>query len=95
MSSLAEQNIEFIQFLNKLSPDKRTKLIYSLSSCHINTLSEIFKNFLLKNITTDRDTIKRLKPYKREVREVAQKKKHLYIRGEIFLKVKKVEQYYQ
>ena len=88
MSSLAEQNIEFIQFLNKLSPDKRTKLIYSLSSCHINTLSEIFKNFLLKNITTDRDTIKRLKPYKREVREVARKKTSIYKRRNI-LKSKK------
>ena len=88
MSPIAEQHIEFIQFLNKLSPDMRTRLICSLSSCHINTLSEIFKNFLLKNITQDPNIIRRLKPYKKQVGEVAQKKTPIYKKKQI-LKSKK------
>ena len=88
MSSLAEDHIDFIQFLNKLSPEKRTKLIHSLSSCHINTLSEIFKNFLLKNITTNPKIIKRLKPYKKEVGEVAKRKTPIYKKRKILKSIK-------
>ena len=88
MTSLAEEHIDFIQFLNKLSPENRNKLICSLSGYHINTLSEIFKNFLLKNITTNPKTIKRLKPYKKEVGEVAKRKTPIYKKRKILKSIK-------
>ena len=88
MSPLAEQHLEFIQFLSKLSPHMRRKLISSLSGCHINTLSEILKNFLLKNITQDPNIIKQLKRYKKQIREVAQNKTPIYKKKQI-LKSKK------
>ena len=83
MSPLAEQHIEFIQFLDKLSLTMRTKLISSLSNCHINTLSEIFTNFLLKCIAHDPEIIKHLKPYKKQVREVARKNAPMYRKKQI------------
>ena len=79
-TSLLERNKEFILFLNKLSKVERTKILQNLGSEYINTISEIFSNFLLQNLTSDHNTIKKVRKYKKEVRVIAKKKSPLYLR---------------
>ena len=86
--SLLEKNKDFILFLNKLSPNERTKILQNLGSSYINTISEIFSNFLLQNLTQDQGVIKKTKQYKKEVRVVSKKKAPLYLKKQI-LKTKK------
>ena len=83
MTSLSHQNNDFIKFLSKLPPQMRQKLLSSLTSTHINTISEIFNNFLLKNLTQDSKVIKRLQKYKNQITEVSRKKTPIYKRKKI------------
>lgn len=76
--SLVIKNQEFIQFLCNLSPTSRSKLITSLGGQYINTISEICNNFLKKNLTQDSKVIRKILPYKKDVREVALKKNPIY-----------------
>ena len=86
--SLLEKNKDFILFLNKLSPNERVKILQNLGSPYINTISEIFSNFLLQNLTQDHRVIKKAQRFKKEVRTVSKKKAPLHLRKQI-LKSKK------
>ena len=78
MKSLLEQNKEFIIFLNKLSKSERNRLLGVLGTKYINTISEIFHNFLKQNLTSDTSVIKRVKPYKNEIRAISRKRLPIY-----------------
>ena len=73
MKSLLSEHKEFIIFLNKLPPHKRSKLIDSLTRVHLECIAEICKNFLRKNLTEDLKTIKQLKKYKKEIKDISLK----------------------
>ena len=74
MTSLLEQHKAFITFLNTLDPKDSIKIISLASKPQINSISEIFANFLKLNLTQDPAVIRHLKPYKSAVRSVACKK---------------------
>ena len=57
------QNKEFINFFSKLSPHKKQKLIPLLSKDQINTISEICKKNLKRNLTEDSKVIKKTKTF--------------------------------
>ena len=82
-SSLLNEHKEFIIFLSKLSPLKRSKLIDLLTRGHLDCIAEICKNFLRKNLTDDLKTVRRLKKYEGEIRAISRKntpirkKKHI------------------
>ena len=68
------QNKEFLVFLNGLSPEKRKKILVHLKKKQINTISEIFSNFLKRKLTLNKKIIKRASRYKKELRRIALKK---------------------
>lgn len=71
-------NQEFLKFFSKLKPKNKFKLIASLTKEQINTISEICKNFLSKNLTQDPSIIKKVKQSKKEIKDIALKKTPLY-----------------
>ena len=81
--SLIDRNKEFVLFISRLSAKDRRKIINVLGSEHINTISEIFQNFLKKNLTQDLGEIKKLTRYRQEVREIALKKIPLHRKKKI------------
>lgn len=72
-SPLAFIHKDLIYLLEKLSSKKRKKLIAVLKKKHIDCISEIFLNFLKKNLTRDKGIIKSLNKYKEDIRKIAKK----------------------
>lgn len=71
---LIETHKELILFLNKLSPQKRTKFISILKKNDIDCIAEVFTNFLKRNLTQDTDIIKKVRKYHKDIRSVARKR---------------------
>ena len=78
--SLLEKNKEFILFLNSLSPTERSKILKNLGSQYINTICEIFSNFLKQNLTTCPKTISKVKKYKNYIRNLTRKRHSLSLK---------------
>ena len=83
-SPLLNEHKEFIIFLSKLSPRKRSKLIDLLTRGHLDCIAEICKNFLRKNLTVDLKTVKRLKKYEGEIRTISRKNTPLCKKKKIY-----------
>ena len=81
--SLIDKNREFVIFLSLVPARERGKIIAVLGGRYINTISEIFQNFLKKNLTQDISDIRKLTRYRQEVREVALRRNPLYKRKRI------------
>ena len=81
--SLTDQNKEFVLFLSRLTTQDRNRIIDVLGGQYINTISEIFQNFLKKNLTQDLNDIRKLVGYRKEVREIALKKTPIHIKKRI------------
>lgn len=62
-----------LKLLSNLPKKKRNKVIALLKKEEVNSISEIFKNFLNKNLTVDKKIIKKVNPYKKEIRRLALK----------------------
>ena len=77
---LIKKHWELVKLLLKLKPNKRKTLIEGLKKVHINCISEIFKNFLRKNVTTNASILKKLKKYRRLISSVARKSTPLYLK---------------
>ena len=77
------QNKEFVDFFGKLSPRKKQKLIPVLSKDQVNTISEICKNFLKRNLTENPNVIKKLRRSQKEIKTVALKTIPLYKKKKI------------
>ena len=71
---LIEIHKDFILFLTSLSPQQRKKLISILKKKQIDSISEIFANFLKSNLTQNAKIIQKLKKYRREIQSVARKR---------------------
>ena len=76
---LIKKHWGLIRLLLKLKPKKRKTLIEGFKKVHINCISEIFKNFLRKNITTNSSILKKLKKYRSQISSVARKSTPLYL----------------
>ena len=72
------KNKQFIEFFSKLPSHKKRKFVPILSRDHINTISEVCKNFLNYNVTKDPNIIKKLKPSKKEIKSISLKTIPLY-----------------
>ena len=77
------QNKEFIEFFSKLSPRKKQNLIPVLSKDQLNTISEVFKNFLKRNLTENPNIVKKLRRNQKEIKTVALKTTPLYKKKKI------------
>ena len=78
MKSLLERNKEFIIFLNQLLRRERYNILTSLGGKYINTIAEIFSNFLKQNLTTNPSIIKKVKSCRSEIRAISSKNVPLY-----------------
>ena len=74
MKPYVVKNTEFLKFFPKLRPENRNRLISTLDRNQINTISEVCKNFLNKNLTTCPKIIRKLKPSQKEIKTIALKK---------------------
>ena len=72
------KNQEFLTFFNKLGKTSKLRLISNLNKNHINTISEVCKNFLQKNLTQEPQIIKKVKSARKEIKQVALKTTPIY-----------------
>ena len=73
-SPLLKRHGDIILFLQRLNPRQRAKFISSLSKTHIDTISELFSNFLRGNLTRDPRVVKKVKKFGKEIKAVACKR---------------------
>ena len=64
------KNNEFPNYLFKLSEKNKIHLIPTLNRDQVNTISEICKTFLKKNLTTCPKIIRKVKPSQKEIKAV-------------------------
>ena len=83
MKSYLERNKDFLQFFHRLTPKQRNAILPNLSGNHINTIAEIFRNFLNKNLTHDKKVIRKVQHCKNEIRAVALKQTPHYKKKQI------------
>ena len=76
-------NNEFLNFFSKLPLKSKRHLIPTLNRGQINTISEICKNFLSKNLTKCPRIIRKVKSAKREIKAVSLKSVPLYRKKQI------------
>ena len=72
------KNSEFLRYFSKLPQRNKIQLIPTLNRNQLNTISEICKNFLSKNLTTGPKIIRKVKPSKKEIKSISLKKTPLY-----------------
>ena len=77
------QNKEFIEFFGKLSPYKKQKLVPVLSKDQVNTISEVCKKILKRNLTSNPNVINRLRKSQQEIKTIALKAVPLYKKKQI------------
>lgn len=69
---------EFFNFFNNLSPKSKADLIPVLNKEQLNTISEICKNFLKRNLSEDPKVIRKVKTARSEIKSLSLKKTPLY-----------------
>ena len=74
---------EFLKYFSKLPQRNKIQLILALNRNQLNTISEICKNFLSKNLTTCPKIIRQVKPSKKEIKSVSLKQLY-YIKRKKF-----------
>ena len=78
------KNNEFLKYFSKLPQRNKIHLIPTLNRNQLNTISEICKNFLSKNLTTCPKIIRKVKPSKKkEIKSVSLKTTPLYKKKKI------------
>ena len=87
------KNNEFLRYFFKLPSQKQKHLIPTLNTNQLNTISEICKKFLKKNLTSCPKIIHQVKPSQKQIKAIALKKKH-YIRRKKFYNPDQVVQFY-
>ena len=73
-TSLISRHRDFINFLNDINPSYRQTILHQCRKQELDCLSEIFVNFLKKNLTTNSEIIKKLRPHKSLIRQLALRK---------------------
>ena len=82
--SCVEKQLGFIKLLVSLPCCKRKKIIAHCKKPQIEALCEIVMNFLRKNITNDKNIIKKLKPLRRVLHKLILKKTPISLKKKIF-----------
>ena len=73
------KNNEFLKYFSNLPQKNKIHLIPTLNRGQLNTISEICKNFLRKNLTTCPKIIKKkVKPSQKEIKAISLKTTPLY-----------------
>ena len=78
MKPYVVKNNEFLNYFSKLPMKDRHRIIPTLNRDQLNTVSEVCKNFLRKNLTTSPKVIKILKKSKKEIKTLSLKTTPLY-----------------
>ena len=73
-SPLAIQNAHFLKFFSKIGSSRRSRLIPSLNKPHVQSISEVCENFLKSNVPCTLCELKKLYPYREELRTLSSKK---------------------
>ena len=74
---------EFLNFFNRLPPKNKRDIIPNLSKDHLNTISEICRNFLNRNLTRDPRIVKKVKLSRKEINAISLKKTPAYKKKKI------------
>ena len=78
------KNNEFLKYFSKLPQRNKIHLIPTLNRNQLNTISEICKNFLSKNLTTCPKIIRKVKPSKKKkIKSISLKTTPLYKKKKI------------
>ena len=82
------ENNKFLKYFSQLLQKNKIHLIPTLNRDQINTISEIGKNLLKKNLTTCPKIIRKVKPSQKEVKaKDLKKKKHHFIKRKKYLTI--------
>ena len=90
--SKCKNNLKFLEYLKTLSGNRRKKLLHYCSKGEIESIIEIFINFLNNNISCKIKFIKSIKKYSKKFDKII-KKKLLLIIKENFYQIK-LEDFY-
>ena len=74
---------DFLSYFNNLSLKQQKQVIPTLNRNHLNTISEVCKNFLNRQLTQDPKIIRRLKRSRKEINSVSLKSVPLYKKRKI------------
>ena len=77
------KNKDFLKFFTQLPPKNKRYYIPGLKKDHLNTISEVCKNFLNRNLTTNPKIISKVKPSKQAIKVVSLKSTPLYKKKQI------------
>ena len=77
------KNNEFLRYFSKLPSQKQKHLIPTLNTNQLNTISEICKKILKKNLTSCPKIIHQVKPSQKQIKAIALKKNPLYKKKKI------------
>ena len=91
-SSKCKNNLKFLEYLKTLSGNRRKKLLYHCSKGEIESIIEIFINFLNNNVSCKIKFIKSIKKYSKKFDKIIKKKLLLVIK-ENFYQIK-LEDFY-
>ena len=74
---------DFLSYFINLSPKQQKQVIPTLNRNHLNTISEVCKKFLNRQLTQDPKIIRRLKHSRKEINSVSLKSVPLYKKRKI------------
>ena len=74
---------DFLSYFSRLSPNQQRQVIPTLNRNHLNTISEVCKNFLNRQLTQDPKIVRRLKRSKKEINSISLKSLPLYQKRKI------------
>lgn len=71
MADRKQKLLDFIIYINTLSPTERNIYMGKLNNTELNYISEIFSNFIKSNLKTDKTVFKKIVKLKKYIRNVA------------------------
>jgi hypothetical protein len=74
MAVRVRKNRQFLEYLAKCSPSQRKPIIKSATTEEVNTVCECLLNVYNKNIPLSKNSIAKLRPYKKVIKSLLSKK---------------------
>ena len=74
---------DFLSYFSNLAPNQQKQVIPTLNRNHLNTISEVCKKILNRQLTQDPKIIRRLKRSRKEINSVSLKSVPLYKKRKI------------
>ena len=85
-NSKCKDNLIFLQYLNTLNSNRRKKIIKNCNKKEIESIIEVFINFLHNNISCKTKFVKSIKKYSKNFSKIIKKK--LFLIKESFCQIK-------